>query len=164
MCLAFFVGCRAMDFRLAVRDDFDALGQVMFDSVHDEPSPYTSAQRHAWVSEPRSGPEWQMRLAHQKIWIAHFGEKLLGFMSLIEDTGYIDLAFIRSEARGKGAFRGLYSRLEVAARACGRKRLWTHASLMAEPRFGAMGFQLVEREEITMLDQVLVRFHMEKRL
>lgn len=164
MCLAFFMGVLAMAFRQADEDDFDALGQLMFDSVHADPSPYTVAQRTAWVSEPKSGAYWRERLLHQIVWLSETNGQIEGFMTLIQDTGYIDLAFIRSEARGRGLFRELALRIEDAAREAGRNRVWTHASLMAEPAFARMGFSMIEREEITMLDQVLVRFLMEKRL
>ena len=155
---------KMISFRLADEGDFDALGRLMFDSVHADPSPYTVAQRQAWVSEPKSGPYWDDRLSHQTVWLGESDGQIDGFMSLVEDTGYIDLAFIRSEARGRGLFRKLYRNIEDAARAAGRNRVWTHASLMAEPGFSRMGFSRIEREEITMLDQVLVRFLMEKRL
>ena len=141
--------------RLANSEDYDALGQVMFDAVRTGPSPYSDAQRAAWVDEPRSGPYWHERLKTQMIWLSENKGRIDGFMSLIVDTGYIDLAFIHPAARGKGLFRLFGSQIEHAARAAGRRRLWTHASLMAEPAFSAMGFAKIEREEVTIGDQVL---------
>ena len=150
--------------RLATSEDYDAIGQLMFDAVRTGPSPYTDAQRAAWVDEPRSGPYWHERLKTQMIWLSEHEGRIDGFMSLIADTGYIDLAFIQPDARGKGLFRLFCSEIEDAARAAGRRRLWTHASLMAEPAFSAMGFAKVEREEVTIGDQSLARYLMEKAI
>ena len=35
--------------------DFDALADVMFAAVREVESPYTEAQRQAWVPKPRRG-------------------------------------------------------------------------------------------------------------
>ena len=43
------------EIRLATAADHAALGQVMCDAVRHSASPYTPAQRAAWVPEARSG-------------------------------------------------------------------------------------------------------------
>ena len=85
--------------RWAIEADFDALADVMFAAVREGDSPYTEAQRRAWVPEPRRGPAWRTRLMAQKIIVAEADGRLLGFMSLAE-RGYIDFAYLRAEAVG----------------------------------------------------------------
>lgn len=143
--------------------DSAALAEVMFEAVRRGPSKYTSAQLAAWVPEIRSGPEWSKRLMSQAIWVAEQDQVVVGFMSLAEN-GYIDLAFIRPSHQGTGVFRGLYERMEQSARARGVKRLWVHASLMAQPAFSAMGFSAIEEQAIEVRGEVLRRFEMEKSL
>ena len=123
-------------------------------------SPYTEAQRQAWVPEPRRGSEWRTRLLSQEILVAEADERLLGFMSLAEG-GYIDFAYIRAEARGAGLFRELFQRILERARVKGLALLWVHASLTAEPAFSALGFVARRREQITIGGEVLDRFEME---
>lgn len=150
--------------RLADQTDATAIGQLIFDCVRTGPSPYTEAQRRAWMPEPRTGPDWQKRLAGQRVILSIEQEQLNGLMSLDPETGYIDFAYIRPDARGKGLFRKLYERIETEAEREGVRRLWVHASLMAEPAFTAMAFDVVEREEVAIGDQTLKRAIMEKYL
>jgi putative acetyltransferase len=151
-----------MIIRRAVCGDFDALGRVMFDAVHADPSPYSPAQRDAWLAAPLSGADWQARLAGQYGVVAE-QDTLTGFMTLRPD-GYIDLAFVLPVARGTGLFRKLYAPIEGQAKTLGLGRLWTDASLMAQPAFAALGFGVLQHEVIEHGGQPLARARMEKRL
>lgn len=82
----------------------------------------------------------------------------------LDPKGYIDFAYILPEARGMGIFRGLYLHIEKRARDNDLGRLSTHASLMAEPAFAAMGFEVVQRETVEIGGVELSRFAMEKFL
>ena len=146
--------------RWATEADFDALADVMFAAVREGESPYTEAQRQAWVPEPRRGAAWRARLLSQEIIVAEADGRLLGFMSLAE-RGYIDFAYIRAEARGAGVFRELFKRILDRARAKGVPLLWVHASLTAEPAFAALGFVVRHQEQVTIGGEVLDRFEME---
>jgi putative acetyltransferase len=149
--------------RWAVATDSAALAQVMFRAIHEGPSPYSSAERVAWLPQAHGGAGWDARLAAQNVVLAESGAGVLGFLSLCED-GYVDLAFILPDARGRGLFRALHGRIETTARDAGLGRLYTHASLMAEPVFRSYGYGLVQREVVTRGDQVLRRALMEKPL
>ena len=149
--------------RWAEPKDYAALGELMFDAVHNGPSPYTQAQRAAWMPAPRAGAAWDARLGAQAIVLEEQAGAILGFMSLARQ-GYIDFAYIRAAARGSGLFKRLYAEIERMARARGEPRLWVHASLAAKPAFAAAGFAIVERESVALGDQMLDRFVMEKRL
>jgi putative acetyltransferase len=145
----------------ATPTDFDDLGDIVFDAVRNGPSKYSEAQRAAWVPERRHGEEWAARLKGQVIAIARDEARAVGFMSLAPD-GYIDFAFIRPEAQGCGLFRRLFAMIEDKARSQKEPRLWTHASLMAEPAFAAVGFVVVERQLVQIGDESLERAMMEK--
>ena len=147
--------------RVAKREDYAALGAVMFEAVRGGESPYSEAQRAAWVPTLRGDSEWDARLADQHVVLAEGRDHaILGFMSLAPG-GYIDFAFIRPEMRGKGLFRRAHDAKEVRSNAQAVARLWVHASLMAEPAFAALGFTVVRRERIAMRDQHLDRCEME---
>lgn len=135
----------------------------MFDAVRNGESRYTEAQRAAWVPAPRSGPDWEARLRRQEILVAEQEGRALGFVSLA-DGGYVDFAYIRPEAQHSGLFRQLLSRIVERAAAKGEPRLWTHASLMAEPAFERLGFMIRRREQVTIGDQSFDRCEMEMRL
>ena len=147
----------------ATPTEYDDLADIVFDAVRNGPSKYTQAQRAAWVPVRRGGEEWAARLEGQVIAIARDETRAVGFMSLAHE-GYIDFAFIRPEAQGSGLFRRLFDMIEDKARSQNEPRLWTHASLMAEPAFAAVGFAVVERQLVEMGGESLERAKMEKAL
>jgi putative acetyltransferase len=145
----------------ATSTDYDELGDVVFDAVRNGPSQYTEKQRAEWVPRRRSGEEWAARLAGQSIAIARDKSRIVGLMSL-ESGGYIDFAFIRPGAQGTGLFRRLFTQIEKLGYAQGDTRLWVHASLMAEPAFAAVGFDVVERQIVQIGSENFARALMEK--
>jgi putative acetyltransferase len=153
----------ARHFRWASAADAGLLGDIMFDAVRNGDSPYSQAQRAAWVPAPPAGEAWAAQLARQDVVVAEQDGEALGFMTLAEG-GYIDLAFIRPGARHSGLFRELLARIVERAAARGEPRLWTHASLSAEPAFAALGFTVCSRERVRVGDQELNRCEMEMRL
>ena len=154
---------KTLPFSWATPTDAAELADVMFDAVRNGPSKYTDAQRAAWVPERRRGVEWESRLAAKDIAVGRDGGRIIGFMS-IEGGGYIDFAFIRPEAQGSGLFRRLFELVEAHARAANEARLWVHASLMAQPAFAAVGFSVVEHQNVQIGDQIFQRAMMEKPL
>lgn len=149
--------------RIAETADFDALGHVMFDAIRCGPSPYSTAQRVAWIAEPPSGAAWHEKLAAQFV-VAGFADKApVGFVTLCAN-GYLDLAYIVPAARGAGLFQRLYAQVERHATAQGMVRIWVHASLMAQPAFTGLGFNVVQHEAVERAGQTLARAMMEKRL
>lgn len=140
--------------------DDDALGRIMYDAIHCGPSLYSAAQRRAWLSVPNAGARWTARLSSQRVWVAVDRSGPIGFMTL--DGDRIDLAFVAAAAQGRGVFSALFARIEAAAQ--GRRRLWTHASLMAQPAFLAVGFRVIRHESVPRHGEILRRAEMEKML
>lgn len=149
--------------RWADKTDYDRLGELMFEAIHAEPSPYSAAERRAWRSEPYAGSGWHERLSSQRVLIAEENGVPVGFLTL-KPGGYVDLGYILPQARGRGWFRKLAERIETEARAMGETRLHTHASLAAEGPFKALGFIVTEREVVDLGGQSLRRSAMEKSL
>lgn len=147
----------------ATQADNDDLADIVFDAVRNGASKYSQAQRAAWVPVRRGGEEWAERLAGQLIAIAHDSDRAIGFMSLAPQ-GYIDFAFIRPDAQGTGLFRRLFDMIENKGRAIGEPRLWTHASLMAQPAFAAVGFTIIEHQVVQIGDEHFERAMMEKAI
>ena len=104
--------------RPATATDYDTLGELMYDAIHNGPSQYTDAQSQAWMPVPRQGSDWHARLAKQHVILAVQGHEILGFMS-IEPGGYVDFAYIRPRAQGRGRFRRLFAAIMAQAAAAG---------------------------------------------
>ena len=145
-------------------EDAAQLAFVFFASVRQGDSPYTEAQRAAWLAAKPDAETMARRIDGLFIAVAEEANGVTGFMGLREADGYVDLAFILPEARGKGMFRALAERIEEQARAARLSRLWTHASLMAQPAFQALGFQVIHHETVDRAGEQLRRALMEKVL
>ncbi|MFN3213142.1 MAG: GNAT family N-acetyltransferase [Henriciella sp.] len=143
--------------------DYDALGQLIYDAIHNGPTLYSEAQSQAWMPAPRSGPAWAERLSGKTLIVADDASGRAGFMSL-EPGGYVDFAYIRPSAQGQGLFRKLFDAVKTAALAGRETSLSTHASLMAQPAFKAMGFEVVQHEIVKVDGQELKRAEMRLEL
>ncbi|MEO1552556.1 MAG: GNAT family N-acetyltransferase [Pseudomonadota bacterium] len=149
--------------RTAIEADYDTLGDVMFDAIHNRPSKYTEAQLLAWAPAPKRGPDWHARLGRQSVIVAERDGETLGFIS-IELGGYIDFVYIRPRAQGHGLFRRLFVAILNVAYSHGETVLSTDASLMAQPAFAAMGFRVDYHERVVVDGQSLPRARMTKTL
>lgn len=149
--------------RIGKTDDYTELGELMFDAIHNGPTKYTAEQSHAWAAAPLTGDEWNARLAAKHVIVAERDLALLGFMT-IEPGGYIDFAYIRPQAQGTGLFRKLFMHAAAWATNHGETELSTHASLMAQPAFAAMGFTVDYHETVEKDGQSLARARMIKTL
>ena len=153
----------ALTVRRGIPADNPALGEVMFDAVRNGPSLYTPTQQAAWVPEPRSGADWDTRLASQCVFLAERDGLIQGFLTL-DPPDYVDFAYIRPGSQGQGLFRRLHDAVEQEAVQRGQTRLHVHASLMARPAFAAMGYQVVQEETVDIRGEKFRRFAMEKAL
>jgi putative acetyltransferase len=149
--------------RVATQADFPQLAEVMYDAIWNGPSQYSIDQKRAWCPEVRSGSDWHNRLIEQWIVVAEFERQVVGFMSLAAN-GYIDFAYIRPQHQGTGLFRKLFQCIELQALELGEARLWVHASLMAQPAFTKIGFEIVQAEVVEVRGERLSRFEMRKKM
>ena len=145
------------------KDAATILSTIQFRAVREGPSLYSQAQRQAWVAKPHLPEKLAARLGEAEAAIYRRDGEDVGVMTLAGD-GYIDMAFILPEHQGTGVFRALFEAVEARARALGQVRLYTHASLMAQPPFQALGFQVIHQETVERAGQSLPRALMEKYL
>ena len=149
--------------RKATSADAHSLAQVFYASVRSGPSPYSQAQRAAWMPHAPDPTKFAGRLSAKQVVVCEKRDVITGFMTF-EKGGYIDLAFILHEHRGQGVFRALYSAIEEAGFKAAEARLWTHASLAAQPAFRAVGFLVMHHETVERAGEKLARAQMEKVL
>lgn len=139
------------------------MASVFYSAVWDGPSPYTQAQRRAWVPHKPEPATLGTRLADQFVAVLEVENSVTGFIAMTAE-GYIDLVFILPECRGRGGFSRLCRQAEEHARRSGVLRLWTHASLQAQPAFSSLGFSVIQQEIVERNGQHLHRAEMEKLL
>lgn len=152
-----------MQVRAMIEGEADALGRIMYDAIQNGRGSYDAAQRNAWLNAPNAGTAWAARLSAQQVWVAEASGRPVGFITLWSG-GHVDLAFVAASAQGSGVFSALYHALEAAAVAQRVVRLWTHASVMAQPVFEAKGFHVIRHETVERCGATLARAEMEKTL
>jgi len=144
--------------------DLDALIALFQSSVrivarHD----YTLEQVFSWAPQAIDRERWALRLAASSTWVAAFGERPAGFISL-EPEGHLDMIYVDPNFQGRGVASGLLHRLETSAEACGLARLFTEASITARPFFEHRGFRVVEAQTVIRRGQRLTNYRMERQI
>jgi len=124
---------------------------------------YTLEQVLAWAPDATDRERWAVRLAASSTWVAAFGERLAGFISL-EPEGYLDMLYVDPDFQGRGVAGRLLHRLEASAKARGLARLFTEASITARPFFEHRGFRIVEAQTVIRRGQRLANYRMERHL
>ncbi|MEO1607245.1 MAG: GNAT family N-acetyltransferase [Pseudomonadota bacterium] len=147
-----------------VASEADDLGLVFYGAVHEGTAEfYSFEQRQAWMPKIPSGPNWASRLASQMTVVARKNDLPVGFMTL-DDSGYIDLAFVAPLHQRQGIGGLLYERIERLARKKKMERLHSQASCLIRGLFEQRGWEIVCEQQIERAGVTLTNFLMEKRL
>ncbi|MCV6594140.1 MAG: GNAT family N-acetyltransferase [Silicimonas sp.] len=145
--------------------DFPALAEIFHAAVRiGAKTAYSDAQRAAWCPDVPEGARWAKRLAGLDILVAETGGKIVGFMAMDRESGLVDLSYVHPDHMRQGHADALYAVLEGRARAGGRRRLTTEASLLAEPFFARHGWALVARQQVERAGVLIPNARMEKSL
>lgn len=153
-----------MQLREATPADTAACVALFTASVHQlADSHYDLQQRHAWAPLQADMAFWQPHLAGLQVLLAEDAQGLLGFIGYAAD-GHIDLLFSAPQAARRGIASALYMAAERRLRALGLSRLYTEASLLAQPFFLRQGFTVIEEEEVQRAGVSLRRYRMQKTL
>lgn len=127
---------------------------------------YSRTQVEAWVG-PAPEPEmWGRRIAAgervRRTFVAVQGERVLGFAEF-EGDGHIDTLYVHHEFQGRGIASRLLDRIEAEAQRLGLTRLYTEASITAEPFFRKRGFSAVAAQQVEVGGHTFRNYRMEKR-
>ena len=121
-------GMDAVTVRPFADGDAEVTARIYFDAVHiGAKGHYDESQRRAWAPDIPATKPWRDRLRSQRTFIAELGERVVGFMT-IDDSGYIDLAFVAPDMTARGIAGRLYEVVEAQAARSAIPKLHTHAS------------------------------------
>ncbi|MFN0115323.1 MAG: N-acetyltransferase family protein [Paracoccaceae bacterium] len=116
---------------------------------------YSEAERRDWVPDPAMPEDWGEWLDEHLTFVAEDAGGIVGFM-MIERDGYLNMAFVRPEAMGKGVAGTLYAAILSEARGLGLTRLTAAASRFFQGFLIRRGWRVVpglpERPDVTILD------------
>ena len=145
-------------------EDAEALIALYRDTIrHVNLRDYTAAQVAAWAPDEIPAAPWADRLADSRWTVAERDGAVAGFCEL-EADGLVRMLFVHKHHQGRGIAAALLERAEAQARAAGLTRLYTEASLTARPVFERHGYRVIDAQTVSIDDQRLRNFRMEKAL
>ena len=102
---------------------------------------YPAAELAAWAPSPE--PDWTRpdKLVEQWCHVAEEDGRMTGFFSM-DDTGYLDMAFVIPEVMGNGTAAALYDTVMAHARAAGLTRFTVKAAVQSHRFLARRGWQL----------------------
>ena len=126
---------------------------------------YSVAQVGAWAG-PAPEPEmWEKRIAadrdERRMFVATKDGRVVGFAEL-EGDGHLDTLYVHHEFQGCGIASRLIDRIEAEARRREIHRLYTEASITAEPFFRGRGFSVVRPQIVEVRGHTFRNYVMEK--
>lgn len=129
-------------------EDRAAMALVYYRAVREGSAAfYTEAERAAWA--PRAEPDWDRpdKLLDQYCLVAEEDGRMTGFFSM-DETGYLDMAFVLPEVMGDGTAAALYDGLMDWARGRGIARFTVRAAEQSHRFLSRRGWTVTGRERL----------------
>lgn len=124
---------------------------------------YSPPQIAAWASDDIDTARWFGRFAGRFVPVAEDAGRPVGFAGL-EPDGHIDRVYVSADHQRRGIGRLLLAAIESEARRVGLARLFTEASITAQPFFEAQGFVVLAPQVVTCGGVEFVNYRMERVL
>ncbi len=124
---------------------------------------YDDDQIRAWRRNTMEKRNWLQLLLVQYVVVAERRGVIVGFATL-EGNRYLDMLFVHPKAQRWGIAKALYKKIEQQVLKTESPSLTVQASISALPFFEKMGFSIITRQSVPVLDQYLTNFLMEKIL
>ncbi|WP_136484645.1 GNAT family N-acetyltransferase [Vibrio sp. H11] len=143
-------------------DDALTLRELFISTVHHiNQRDYTQEQLCAWAPVEFDAVLWDTQLTLLNPYVVHLNGKIVGYADLQPD-GLIDHFFCHYQHQGQGIGRFLMQHVLIKAQQRGIKRLHAHVSITARPFFEHMGFRVVKAQQVTVQEQTLTNYLMER--
>lgn len=123
---------------------------------------YSPDQIAAWVPETIDATAWHHRFFKNYTVVAETRNQIAGFSELT-DQGLVHMLYVSAAYQRQGIASALLRLLEQEASRRALTRLTTFASVTAEGFFARSGFQVIRPNKVTIGDQVLDNYLMEKK-
>ena len=146
------------------REDAETLAVIFLRAIREGTAgAYTLAQQQAWANMQDAPKAWAERLESKITLVAERDGQVGGFMTLGAD-GYLDLAFVLPEEKGRGLAAALHDRMLHEAHLQGVTRLTTDASIVARRFFLKQGWREQAEQQLLRDGQSLTNYRMDKRI
>lgn len=144
-------------------DDSAALWKVFFNTVRIiNARDYSLAQVEAWAPEFFDMGVWHNKMSDLQPFVAELDDVIVGYCDLQPD-GLIDHFFCHHEYQGQGIGRALMNHILRLADERGVARLYSYVSVTAKPFFERYAFSAVNEQIVTIREQKLINYVMERQ-
>lgn len=138
------------------------LRKIFFNTIRNiNIKDYSENQVKAWAPDTFDESVWSVRIKSINPFIAQIKNDVVGYAD-VQDDGYIDHFFCHSDYQGQGVGKALMQALFVEGKRKEIDRFYSHVSITAKSFFEYFGFQVVKKQEVTVRDQMLTNYVMEK--
>ena len=124
---------------------------------------YTQPQVEAGAPDQPDMGRWKSKLVSEDVVVAEIAGVIVGFCSW-DATGYLDFLYVHHAHQRQGIAQSLYNTCERRMREIGLQRIYTQASVTAQPFFIRQGFTLVKHQIVHVRGVDLPNAVMEKFL
>jgi putative acetyltransferase len=160
------VGSVHFEVRDATAGDASAVADLFYNTVLNvNVGDYSVAQVEAWAGPAPVPAMWERRITEdsstRRMFVATTEDGVVGFAEL-EGDGHVDTLYAHHAYQGCGIASALLDRIETEARGLGLGRLYTEASITAEPFFRARGFSMVRAQVVEVRGYTFRNFVMDK--
>ncbi len=108
---------------------------------------YTPEQVDAWANADIDPEPWFQRFDGKVAYVVESEDEILGFADLTCD-GYLDRLFVSADHQRQGIAAMLMDAIELTAEENKFPRIYTQASITAEPFFLSRGFTVVTEQTV----------------
>ena len=138
-----------MIIRTATIDDSPKLEAIFVHAVTTlAPEYYSPEQVQAWAAPPQDSDRFQHWLQDGRIWVAQEGDRILGFVGLMDD-GLVSALFVHGDYGRQGIGSRLLSTAIAWAQQHHLLNLRAEASELSRPLFAKFGFRTDATETVT---------------
>ncbi len=144
--------------------DETTLRQLFFETIRTvNRKDYTEEQVRAWAPEDYDQRYWAERIRKLNPFVCEVDGEIAGYADLQPD-GYIDHFFVSRHHQRQGVGGALFAYIEREAFELALDELSADVSITAKPFFEHFGFEIVQRQQVTVNDTALENFRMVRRL
>jgi len=144
--------------------DTEKIVKLFYDTVHEvNIRDYTTAQVDAWAPADTDIQTWMQSLSSKFTFVAEEGDTIAGFGEL-EINGHIDRFYCHKDFQRQGVGTLILKQIQSKAKHLGLKKLFTEASITAQPFFESQGFIVIRKQEVERRGQKFINFVMEKNI
>ena len=153
-----------MQIRLFQPKDAQAIAQLFHDTVRKvNIQDYSLAQVEAWSPEDIWFRNWDSISASRLVYVAEAEAKIIGFGELKHD-GHIDCFYCHYQYQRQGVGGKIYRAIENKAGELNLTRLYTEASITAQPFFARQGFVTIKQQIVACRGEHFINYLMQKQI